>query len=628
MKKRLLLLACCIVGMLACSAFIKTGAVYAVDTDNFYFSDFTADYYLSKDEKGISHLRVVEELTAEFPEYNQNKGIRREIPFLNQGGTNVTLPELSESKITVLRNGEPEPIWSIKRHSDYYAVETGTDDYVTGTQVYTLEYEFEKVITDFGGYQELYWDTNGTGWRQRFASVIARLHFDDDIYDSFTGDSWCYTGAYGENLSKCQITKTYDGVEFTAKNLGPYENLTFDVEIKAGTFVIPGPEISYAAVIMTIIISGICLGVLIYATRKYQKASQKIKEYKGIFTAPEYQPHPDYDLAEITEVYLGKKRDVKVGILLDLIVNKKVELHKKGDKGIDINGRWALVVKDANLEREGRIILELLNGGNPVQKGDVIALKQRTATQKLIDLGEDFDKGVLLKVKQDELVDEKYRIGNAKSLNVAGVAILSVFWSMFVVFVAFALFGDFLMGLMNISGQVLVWKEGASITSFIIITLTVAVLAWMSERKTIIGSFTSKGLKASKYMEGLRLYIEMAEADRMKMLQSVEGADTSPESIVKLYEKLLPYAAVFGLEESWMDEMKEFCNAQEIDEPDYLLTGITASQLSRTMRTSAGYASGAGHTIAGGGSFSSSSSGGGGGGFSGGGGGGGGGGGR
>ena len=628
MKKRLLLLACCIVGMLVCPAFIETGAVYAVDTDNFYFSDFTADYYLSKDEKGISHLRVVEELTAEFPEYNQNKGIRREIPFLNQGGTNVTLPELSESKITVLRNGEPEPIWSIKRHSDYYAVETGTDDYVIGTQVYTLEYEFEKVITDFGGYQELYWDTNGTGWRQRFASVTARLHFDDDIYDSFTGDSWCYTGAYGENLSKCQITKTYDGVEFTAKNLGPYENLTFDVEIKAGTFVIPGPEISYAAVIMAIVISGICLGVLIYATRKYQKASQKIKEYKGIFTAPEYQPHPDYDLAEITEVYLGKKRDVKVGILLDLIVNKKVELHKKGDKGIDINGRWALVVKDANLEREGRIILELLNGGNPVQKGDVIALKQRIATQKLIDLGEDFDKGVLLKVKQDELVDEKYRIGNAKSLNVAGVAILSVFWSMFVVFVAFALFGDFLMGLMNISGQVLVWKEGASITSFIIITLTVAVLAWMSERKTIIGSFTSKGLKASKYMEGLRLYIEMAEADRMKMLQSVEGVDTSPEGIVKLYEKLLPYAAVFGLEESWMDEMKEFCNAQEIDEPDYLLAGITASQLSRTMRTSAGYASGAGHTIAGGGSFSSSSSGGGGGGFSGGGGGGGGGGGR
>ena len=67
---------------------------------------------------------------------------------------------------------------------------------------------------------------------------------------------------------------------------------------------------------------------------------------------------------------------------------------------------------------------------------------------------------------------------------------------------------------------------------------------------------------------------------------------------------------------------------KEIEEPDYLLTGITSSQLSRTMRSSAFYASNTGHTIAGGGSFSSSSSGSYGGGFSGGGGGGGGGGGR
>ena len=37
---------------------------------DFHFSDFTADYYLSKDEEGVSHLKVVENLTAEFPEFN------------------------------------------------------------------------------------------------------------------------------------------------------------------------------------------------------------------------------------------------------------------------------------------------------------------------------------------------------------------------------------------------------------------------------------------------------------------------------------------------------------------------------------------------------------------------------
>ena len=151
---------------------------------------------------------------------------------------------------------------------------------------------------------------------------------------------------------------------------------------------------------------------------------------------------------------------------------------------------------------------------------------------------------------------------------------------------------------------------------------------WMSDRKTAISELTDEGLEASNYMEGLKLYIKMAEADRLKFLQSVEGADVSSKGIVKLYEKLLPYAAVFGLEESWMKEMKAYCEINEIDEPSYLLTGITAAELSNSMRSAASYASSSGNTIAGGGSYSSSSSGGGGGGFSGGGGGGGGGGGR
>ena len=84
---------------------------------------------------------------------------------------------------------------------------------------------------------------------------------------------------------------------------------------------------------------------------------------------------------------------------------------------------------------------------------------------------------------------------------------------------------------------------------------------------------------------------------------------------------------MFGLEESWLKEMKQYCELKEISEPDYLLAGITAAELSHSVRSAANYASSSGHTIAGGGSYSSSS-GGGGGGFSGGGGGGGGGGGR
>ena len=59
--------------------------------NDFYFKDFTGDYYLSKDSEGVSHLRVVESVTAVFPDFNQNKGICRQIPFTNQNGKNITL---------------------------------------------------------------------------------------------------------------------------------------------------------------------------------------------------------------------------------------------------------------------------------------------------------------------------------------------------------------------------------------------------------------------------------------------------------------------------------------------------------------------------------------------------------
>ena len=128
----------------------------------FYFKDFKGDYYLSKDEEGISHLRVVEGVTAVFPDFNQNKGICRQISFTNQNGNNVTLPSLTRSNITITRNGVTEPIYSIDRADGYYSVCTGTEEYVLGEQVYVFEYQFEKVVTEFsqGGreYQELYWE--------------------------------------------------------------------------------------------------------------------------------------------------------------------------------------------------------------------------------------------------------------------------------------------------------------------------------------------------------------------------------------------------------------------------------------------------------------------------------------
>src|SRR5690606_34580018 len=68
---------------------------------------------------------------------------------------------------------------------------------------------------------------------------------------------------------------------------------------------------------------------------------------------------------------------------------------------------------------------------------------------------------------------------------------------------------------------------------------------------------TAAGAEARDHLKGLEQFIEWAEADRIRMLQSPEGAERvaidvdDPRQKLKLYESLLPYAVVFGQEKEW-----------------------------------------------------------------------------
>ncbi|MBR3236553.1 DUF2207 domain-containing protein [Candidatus Saccharibacteria bacterium] len=613
---------------------ILSTPVMAKSTDNFYFSDFTGDYYLYKDEEGISRLKVKESATAEFPNYDQNKGICRQIAFTNQDGKNVTLPKLTRDNLKLTRNGNPEPIYSIERNvkdqkNQYYDVCTGNNDYVLGKQTYTFEYEFSRVVTEFNEkgkvFQELYWDANGNGSKQRFDKVTARLHFEDE--DVWTGESWCYVGKYGEKGSeRCKITKTSDGVEFMASNLAAFENLSFDVELKAGSFVVPEPYIppqekNYTYVWITVGAGALCLLAIFFELRKFAKTREKARFYKGIFVKPEYQPDK-YSLPEMAEVFVGKKKDVKVAMILHLVVKKKIEFQK-ADKH-----KWNILVKDLDdVAEEYMDLLSILNGGTRPKNGDKIELKQRVSTSRLIALRKTMENKIVKDLKDDKLVEDKYKFGETNGHGVMDIIVMSIFMILVVLMLGKMVlsFLDQILNLEELSGQVeFVFYDKFYQTVTALIVATVVVVITLSDVSQKYLHHTESGLKASRYMDGLKLYISMAEAERMKMLQSVEGADTSAEGIVRLYEKLLPYAAIFGLEESWMEEMKEYCELKEIDEPDYLLTGITAAELTRGLNTASAIANTSSSMSSSGGGSSSGFSGGGGGGFSGGGGGGGG----
>jgi uncharacterized membrane protein YgcG len=139
---------------------------------------------------------------------------------------------------------------------------------------------------------------------------------------------------------------------------------------------------------------------------------------------------------------------------------------------------------------------------------------------------------------------------------------------------------------------------------------------------------TDKGLETRRYLLGLKDYIQVAETERIKMLQSPEGAEKvgedvaaeNPTQLVKLYEKVLPYAVLFGQEKEWNKQLGAYYETTQTQPSWYAgnNAAFNAAAFSSTMNSfssSANYIS----------PSNSSSGGSGGGGFSGGGGGGGGG---
>ncbi len=66
---------------------------------------------------------------------------------------------------------------------------------------------------------------------------------------------------------------------------------------------------------------------------------------------------------------------------------------------------------------------------------------------------------------------------------------------------------------------------------------------------------TDEAAPVLAHLEGLRQYIALAEADRMRVLlgpdSAMERRDESGESTLVIHEKLLGYAVLFGLEKQW-----------------------------------------------------------------------------
>lgn len=603
--------------------------------DGSYLHDFLVDFYLTRDEKGVSYLRVVETINATFPERDRTHGLVRVIPFTNQDGTNLTMASDRKLELIASRNGQSEPVAKVEPGDGHFKVYLGdADRYLHGEQVYTLEYEFEDVITDQSGnlekniqnWQELYWDTNGNDWGNSFDKVVATLHMDSELAKQYLSKYACYVGKYGvDETTRCEVEENADGTEitFSANHLDSYENLSFVLAFQPDTFVVPENPRDYSLVILLGVIALSGGVILVIAFYQYNKTVAKRKYYKNLFVKPEYAPMPGVTVAEMAENSVKSMNgSAYVATLMELAVTKKIAIHRTIKEGVLKNKNiWSIEVLSDDLLTEQRDILKILNNAKDFEKGEQFELKKRGYDSMARLLLENFQNEIKKRLQSLGLFESDAK---AKKSGFGAMIAVVCLWD-FVSILALLLVDD-----MYSPYRERVGGNWIIIVAALIMFAVPMIVATLGYQASKYQKRTEKGLEAARYLEGLRLYVKMAETQRIKFLQSVGGVDTSHQGIVKLYEKLLPYAIIFGLEKSWLNEMSRYYEFDDVSDPVWYFGAgaFVASDFKNAVSEMSSFTNTSiAHSTTSGSSSSSSgfSSGGGGGGFSGGGGGGGGG---
>lgn len=518
----------------ACSFSVSSDGAAAVSTDvnDFSFDSMDVQYTLGRADDGTSTLLVEETFVARFPDYDQNRGMRRSIPDSYLGAPlNPDLVSITDGQGNA-RESETSS------EDGYFSMTSRADDFVQGAQTYVFTYTLENVARFFEatGVDEFYWDVNGTEWQQDFGRVSVHLVVPPELAGSLAGAQACYIGYQGSG-DTCGIfvDAAADGTatfEATASPVYAYQTMTISVAFQKGTFT---PfDSSYLASPWGWLNGIAGLGVLAALVFGIVTRVRRLSDEPGRPTIiAEYTPPPHIDALE-SAVLLGKTtKAIPAEVLEQAVVGsiRIVEGERKFFGGVKLK---AQLIDPTRADGDGRLLLAglfpFLEPGTEYEFGSTDT-RFSSAAQNIIKLAN------AELVRRGLRRDVPARVRAWPVLAAIAAGALVFFTAMF----AFAGAVDPLIPILLIiaSGLVL----------FIVIG--------MISRKPL----TAAGAEVRDHLKGLQEFIEWAEADRIRMLQSPMGAErvrinpNDPAQMLKLYEVLLPYAVVFGQEKQWAEHL-------------------------------------------------------------------------
>lgn len=522
--------------LIAGSLLVGSGqAAFAAQTDNFTITKFDAEYSLGRDGENRSTLAATWRITANFPP-NQNRGIATIfVKKYDNHPTSFSLQSVTDEQGKTLEynwNGDELRIGK-------------KDVYVQGEKTYVIKFTQRDVTKHYDntGRDEFYWDVIGNEWRVPMENVRVSVKFDESLQAARRGEAFCYVGKQGSR-QRCNVNGDKSEIVANVNRLDRREGITMAVGFTGGTFAGYQETLIEKFIkiwsTVQVVVSSLTAVLILLLIWRYRRLFGRYSELKPI--PPEYLPPKQASVMMST--YILKRYDLfivkgsaKVAQLLDLAVRHYIKLYEVKKASFLRSAQYEIeIVKDLTELRpeESEVIRDMFGESMP-KPGQRLNLKKLQNNLSYAARTGDDDNNL------KSLARGKYALCEQKPENKRIVQK----WALWVFVISVLLLSPMLL-----------------IVAGIVFALS---FGW---------SLTDEGLALRRYLAGLKMYIGVAEAERLKMLQSPEGAekvkiDTADErQLVKLYERVLPYAVLFGQEKEWSKQLGKYYE-QVGEQPDW-----------------------------------------------------------
>jgi hypothetical protein len=592
-------------------------------------------------------VEVEEDIAVLALGHSIKRGIYRDLLLTAPDALGLLRPGFVLESAT--RDGKPEP-YRVERTDSGVRVWLGQADVFLepGTYRYRLRYRMDGQVARHAGFDELYWNVNGTGWNMPVRRVSAEVVLPQGAkvtqFSAYTG----HEGDQGRDVRDAQPGEGRITFE-TTRPLAAWENLTIAVGFSPGFVTFAEPELWQRALRLLTETEPVALAmVLVAALAAYYTLVWWIvgRDPKAGVIVPVWSP----DLPPAAMRYIRTMRfddQCVAAALLSLAVKGYVTFDERKDGKLVLHRAVPPDGAPARSDGEAALLHALL--------GNLDALVLEQANHRTLAAG----RGALHD-HFDKTLNRVFFRHNGGWFTIGMVftilgwlavtfghpdMLLSVAGAVWVALAAIPLSGAWRSVLASWRG----WRGtgsatdliGAGVTGAVVLAVTAMValpalaLGGELDPGTLVAlaalggvnllflrllkAPTLVGRAALDEIEGTRQYLTVAEADRLRF-------HNPPDRTPRHFEALLPYAVALGVETDWTRQFAEVLRrAGTPDAPDYTPGWYHGSRFTGDRLSRIGGTLGASYAAAAASPSSSSSGGSGGGGSSGGGGGGGGG---